>query len=326
MKHHFRCEGRSVRAFLASAFSALAVVVLMADPPSACCGPNPGDQPCDEGGCANTWVCVDRITEQIVGCCGNGNGTASCRRVGGGPQTAWCVQCNAGNSCGNCGGGGEEDCTVTGTCCMDPPCGSPIVVDLAGDGFDLTNVAAGVRFDLKPDGYRERLAWTTAESDDGWLALDRNMNGLVDDGSELFGNFTSQPSSPAPNGFIALAVFDGAAAGGNSDGWIDEKDSVYSQLLLWRDVNHDGLSQPSEFSDLAGAGISGLSVQYRESRRRDRWGNVFRYRARVVSDTIGRRSRWAFDVFLMSEDDRRLRTGLLPSRESVSTLPGRADP
>lgn len=201
-----------------------------------------------------------------------------------------------------CGGGDVGVCRqspVLSRCMRDPICcPSPIVFDLLGDGYNLTSVEAGVAFDLDADGQPDQCAWSAAGEDEVWLALDRNENSMIDDGSELFGDHTPQPFSDMPNGFLALAVFDTPQNGGDGDGWITPRDAIYSHLRLWHDADHDGISTGAELNQLADAGVSAISLRYRELRLLDENGNWFRFRARVLLSRRPTAARWAYDVYL----------------------------
>jgi hypothetical protein len=148
---------------------------------------------------------------------------------------------------------------------------------------------------------------TNPTSGNAFLALDRNNNGKIDNGEELFGNFTEQPPCPdgsmsCRNGYRALAEFDKPQNGGNGDGIIDQRDAIFSHLLLWIDENHDGISQPTELHTLPERGVYSIGLRYRNDRHLvDEYGNWFHYRGALNPNPMDGESkdgRWTYDVFL----------------------------
>ncbi len=146
---------------------------------------------------------------------------------------------------------------------------SPLVLDLAGDGVEASAPEAGVQFDLLSTGHAVQSAWPKA--DNALLVLDRDGDGRISSGAELFGN-----ASGFGNGFLQLAELDQPARGGNGDGIIDARDVAFSRLRLWRDRNRDGVSQPDELQALASARVVALSYAYASGAGRDRFGNPIR--------------------------------------------------
>src|SRR5471032_3408640 len=135
-----------------------------------------------------------------------------------------------------------------------PRYASPIVLDLNGDGISTVGLNGGVSFDINGTGQAQKTGWLSET--DGLLVLDRNGNGSIDGGQELFGTATTlADGSNAPNGYAALAALDS-----NGDGKIDSADAVYSALRVWVDANGDGISVAGELHTLASLNIASIST------------------------------------------------------------------
>jgi Ca2+-binding RTX toxin-like protein len=123
----------------------------------------------------------------------------------------------------------------------------PLVFDLTGNGIRLTAESeVAPMFDMNSNGFAVRTGWV--QPDTGILVYDSNHNGNVDNGNEMFGG-------QGAVGFDALATMDS-----NHDGVIDNKDSVYSQLKIWRDLNGDAKVDAGELETLNQAGIAAINL------------------------------------------------------------------
>lgn len=181
--------------------------------------------------------------------------------------------------------------------CDDSPPSSPILLDLDRNQFHLSG--GPVLFDIDADGQLETITWVAPGTQDAFLFLDRNANGVVDDGSELFGNATLLISGEqAQHGYEALVEFDLVENGGNQDGIIDAADLVFSNLGVWIDSNANGIHEGLESQSLAEANVLSVGVEYRESRRTDSHGNEFRYLGSGSIEVNGKNKKMATtDVF-----------------------------
>jgi RTX calcium-binding nonapeptide repeat (4 copies) len=135
----------------------------------------------------------------------------------------------------------------------------PIVFDLDGDGIETVGWKAGVKFDGNADGIKTTTGWVG--KDDGMLVWDRNGNGKIDSGRELFGDQTVLANGQlAAHGFAALAEQDT-----NRDGKVNALDANFAQFKVWQDLNQDGISQANELFTLEQKGIKSVNVQASEN-------------------------------------------------------------
>jgi hypothetical protein len=138
----------------------------------------------------------------------------------------------------------------------------PLVLDLAGDGFDFKGADDGVAFDMTGDGQAANMGFI--RGDDALLFIDIHGDGMVHDGRQLFGN-----TGGYANGFDMLAAYDD-----NGDGVIDENDAIYDKLMIWQEKNENGICDEGETMSLREAGVKSINLGYQNVREDDGKGNL----------------------------------------------------
>ncbi len=191
--------------------------------------------------------------------------------------------------------------------------GSPIVLDLDGDGVETTNVKDGSYFDHDGNGFAEQTGW--AGADDGILVRDINGTGSIDNGKELFGDHTLLgDGTRASNGFQALAELDD-----NLDGKIDATDAAFAQLKVWKDIDGDGYSSTDELKSLSDAGVTSINTGYTDSTLVDAQGNEHR-QVGSFAKTDGATGT-ATDVWFKKDTAFTIATEWLDVPEDIAALP-----
>jgi hypothetical protein len=194
--------------------------------------------------------------------------------------------------------GGGDGCEGGRVLNIAPDC-SPIVINFESGNYRLTGRNSPVLFDMPGHGHPQLMGWTAAGADEAFLWLDHNHNGKVTSGAELFGNFTPlRNGRMAINGFEALAESDA-----NHDGVIDDLDPIWPQLMLWRDLNHNGISEPNEISRLDDSDVTAIDLHDHWAGKHDQWGNAFRYESLVSirnKSGHGEHKHPVYDIFFVS--------------------------
>ena len=136
---------------------------------------------------------------------------------------------------------------------------TPLVLDLNGDGITTQNINKGVKFDIYGVGQDVNTGWIAGG--DGLLVIDRNRDGTINGGTELFGEGTNLANGQkATNGYQALAELDA-----NMDGSISSSDASFNDLMVWVDGNSDGISQTGELHSLQSLGITSMDLGVKTS-------------------------------------------------------------
>ena len=210
---------------------------------------------------------------------------------------------------------------TTATQATQPIRRDPLVFDLDKDGLETTGISATnpIYFDHDDDGIKTASGWV--KSDDAFLVLDKNANGLIDSGRELFGDATLKSNGRlATDGFDALQDLDS-----NGDGKINSNDSQFSNLRLWRDLNQDGISQSNELFTLSSQNIAAINVSSTDHSQILSNGNQLADIGSYIkndgsSGTLGEVSGNLGDINLAQDTFHSQFTGTLDTR-SVAQLP-----
>ena len=136
----------------------------------------------------------------------------------------------------------------------------PIVLDLDGDGIETIayDKLKKAVFDHDGDGIAHATGWV--KKDDGILVLDRNGDGVINDGREVFGDSTIlSTGETAKHGYEALADLDS-----DGNGKINADDTKFDELRVWRDLDSDGVSDVGELFGLHELGIGALNLDYQD--------------------------------------------------------------
>jgi hypothetical protein len=172
----------------------------------------------------------------------------------------------------------QEECEAMGwvwnyeTQSCDPPPNCPIIIATAKNAtYKLTSADDGVWFDIDADGVIDKVAWTEPDSDVAFLALDRDGDGQITSGRELFGNHTIPGVT---NGFEALRQTARDTNNGVATASVGTDDPLFGRLVLWTDSNHNGASEPYELRPVTES-LAEIGLGYQLHNRKDGHGNQF---------------------------------------------------
>jgi len=189
--------------------------------------------------------------------------------------------------------------------------GTPIVLDLNNDGVKTLSISAGTEFDLFATGKAVNTGW--ASSSDGLLALDRNHDGKINDGSELFGSSTTLANGEkASDGYVALRELDS-----NGDGSISKDDAEWANLKVWVDKNSDGISQDGEMQTLDSLNITKLNLAAETTTIKDN-GNLIGLKSSY--ETADQASHDMADVWFVADKNQDLRTQVSGLTQAIASF------